>query len=143
MARRNPESPARRSRRKRLRKLRDQIKGWQAGGEHLDWPVCDFPGCAEPRVTEECCYDHSIDGARVDTFLVNDGIIDWQAIDITRRGLRRVELTTVEYTIAVAYMLNDGLAPCEIEERTGLTVKPSNTRFRKIEEVQDALRRAA
>lgn len=138
-----PEDPARRSRRKKLRKLRDKIEAAQARGEHQDWPRCTYPGCEQPRVSEECCYTHSLDHARVDCFLPNDGIIDWQAIDIARRGLRRVELTMPEFEIAAAYMLNDGLAPCDIYDRTGLVVKPSNTRYQKIAAVREALRAAA
>ena len=83
---------------------------------------CRVPGCKDGRVTEHCCYRHSIDipGAEKGTFLANDGVMDDMAIDLAVEGSRVVRLTWVEFEIAVARLMNAGHSYEEIRERTGV-----------------------
>lgn len=138
------DTAERRQRRRALRKLAAKIKSDIASGKLTNHPVCDFPLCEEPRVTDECCYVHSIDGnISAGAFLHNDGIIDWQAIDLVRRGERHVDLTWVEFEIAGAYILMDGETQEELRQRTGVNCRRSGDRIERMKELADALRTAA
>lgn len=134
------EDPARRRRRRALRKLDAKIRAGK-----LTAPACAYPFCEGPRVSEDCCIDHSLDASGTPgfAFLQNDGIIDWEAVEILRRGERVVKATWVEVEIAAAKMLVDGLTQDEIRERTGINFRGGGSRIKKIQEVADALRAAA
>jgi hypothetical protein len=89
--------------------------------------ACAVPGCGEGRVTHDCCYRHSLTGPRTAPDTVpNDGIIDWLAIDIAARGLRRVRLTWVEKDIAVGVILASGGGVQQAQDFTGARVTGSN-----------------
>jgi hypothetical protein len=135
---------ARRQRRRKLRKLANETARKILSGELVGHPECAYPTCRLPRVSEDCCYAHSIDG-RVSgaPFLPNDGIIDWQAVYLARQGARAVRLTWVEYEIAGAYILLDGESQDEMRERTGIHCRSGGERLKRMQEVADVLRAAA
>lgn len=135
MVRKSPEDPQRRQRRRRLKKQTPRLD-----------LMCAVPGCGPGVVGEdesgECCYRHSVEpaaGGHAGVWSLNDGIVDTVAIDITREGLRRVPLTWVEWEIAVAHMIKDGLNYEEIRERTGVNSAFSSARMKPIREIADAL----
>lgn len=137
-------SPERLQWRRQLRKFARKIEVDIASGKLTNHPACSYPTCGRPRVTDDCCYTHALDShASRGAFLSNDGVIDWQAIDVTRRGERVVSLTWVEYEIAGAYMLLDGLAWSDIHERTGVRFSDTGSRRDRMKGLADALRAAA
>lgn len=83
---------------------------------------CHVPGCPEGKITDDCCYQHSLNNSDARTTLPNDGILDWVAIDSAARGLRRVRLTWVEKDIALALILFNGGTLTDAEERLGISI---------------------
>lgn len=127
-----PSSAERRQWRRKLRKDYNKLLAGVLAGRVAEYKQCDFPTCDLPAITD-CCYEHSInDRVQGDAFLDNDGIIDWQAIDVARRGLRVVRLTWVEYEIAGAYILADGETQEEMRERTGITCRRGGERIARM-----------
>lgn len=88
-----------------------------------------MPGCEEGRVTEDCCYRHSLQTtAGGERWLPNDGIIDQQAIDLAVSGARTVGLTWVEAEIAIGTMIARGLSQEEILNRLNINIKAGSPR---------------
>lgn len=137
------EDPARRLRRRHLKQLATLLANDAANGVPV--APCAYPTCFEPRVTDDCCYEHSIDGGAGGhgTFLPNDGIIDWQAVEVARNGWRQVKLSWVEFEIAGALILLDGHTHEEVRERTGVHCRGGGTRIKRMARLADALRDAA
>jgi hypothetical protein len=139
------ETSERRQRREALKRQAARLTAAIASGALKDHPVCAYPTCEEPRVTDDCCYAHAVDGSPANgsnVFLPNDGIIDWQAIEMARSGARVVRLSWVEFEIAGAYILLDGETQDEMRARTGVQCYKAN-RIKRMQEVADALGAAA
>lgn len=104
---------------------------------------CAVPGCDGKRITDDCCYRHSLTGyGEVSVWtLHNDGIIDWLAIDVATRGLRKVRLTWVEKDIAVGIILARGGGVFEVQERIGARVcgSPNSRRMIAARRIAEAL----
>lgn len=83
---------------------------------------CRVPGCPEGKITDDCCYQHSLSNSDSRSTLPNDGILDWVAIDAAARGLRKVRLTWVEKDIALAMILHGGGTLTDAEERLGISI---------------------
>lgn len=83
---------------------------------------CGVPGCKNMRVTDDCCYQHSVGNSDTCTTVPNDGILDWVAIDAAARGLRKVRLTWVEKDIALGMILANGGTLCDAQERLGINI---------------------
>lgn len=128
---------------RRLKKLDTKIRAGIASGQITDYAACTYPTCEEPRVSEECCYRHSLNivGPAARAFVSNDGIIDWQAIAVARSGERVVALTWVEFEIAGAHILADGGTREEMFERTGIHCRHSGDQITRIKELADAFTR--
>lgn len=100
---------------------------------------CGVPGCKDLRVTEECCYRHSLNKSSPN-FLPNDGLIDWQAIEVAAQGLREVSLTWVETVIAAGMILAEGGGVREVERRMHVFLKSSSERLAEARAIADAIR---
>lgn len=103
---------------------------------------CGVPGCTSGRVTEDCCYEHSLQSSAGKRWLWNDGIIDWMAVATARYGWRTVKLSWVEAEIAIGMMIADGLTFEEIYDRLGINLKSGSPRLAAYERVADAVRAA-
>lgn len=121
------------------RHYRDKLKKLQGLGEQ-----CNFPGCTGEKILEDVCYDHALEGlSRTEEFVPNDGIIDWQAIDLAVSGARPVRLSWIENEIAGAMILNEGETFEEMGRRLGITPPKSGTPKRAAYlKVANALRAA-
>lgn len=106
---------------------------------------CAVPGCPHGRVTHDCCYSHSLAGLDNSNTVPNDGIIDWIAVDVAARGLRKVRLTWVEKDIAVGTIFARGGGPEEAENFTGARVTSASTqrRFLAAQRIAEALNRTS
>jgi hypothetical protein len=103
---------------------------------------CGVPGCGDGRVLEDCCCRHSFTGqGNPANDVPNDGIIDWFAIDVAVRGLRRVRLSWVEKDIAVGTMLAQGDGVQAIQDRLGVRVsgEVGGRRLVAAQEIAEAL----
>lgn len=98
---------------------------------------CGVPGCKEPKITDDCCYHHSLYDAHntSPTSVPNDGIIDWTAIDIAIQGARPVRLSRVERDIAAAKLFKAGWSPTAIADHLGVS-HAGLTTGRRAEEVR-------
>ena len=104
---------------------------------------CAVPGCCAGRVTADCCYQHSLAGKGNSRLLPNDGIIDWVAVDVAARGLRRVRLTWVERDIAIGRILAEGGNLTQAERLTGGRVSnvPDSPRVQSARRIAEYLMR--
>lgn len=95
--------------------------------------LCEVPSCEVGKVTDDCCYRHSVQQPwnRPD-IITNDGIIDWVAIDVAARGLRDVRLTWVEKDIAAGVMLAKGYGVHEAQERLGVRISGVTNSRRRL-----------
>lgn len=100
--------------------------------------TCGVPGCTADRTTEDCCHAHGLNKGGRPT-LPNDGVLDWIAIDIAVEGSREVRLTWIEWDIAAATILANGLPASEVATRLGRWLDP--TRGRRVEEIAEAIRK--
>lgn len=131
---------ARRHWRRKLKRDYARLLADIDAGRVPGYKVCAYPTCESPAIGEDCCYTHSVnDKVQGSAFLDNEGIIDWQAIAITRSGERVVSLTWVEFEIAGAYMLKDELTLEEIRERSGVMCRNFGPRIARMRELADAL----
>jgi len=101
---------------------------------------CGVPGCEGGKITEDCCYTHSLQSSAGRRWLPNDGIIDWTAVETARYGWRTVGLTWVEAEIAIGMMIADGLTFEEIYDRLGINLKSGSPRLEAYEKVARAIR---
>lgn len=90
---------------------------------------CDVPGCPDYKITDDCCYRHSIGNSDAGSTVPNDGILDWIAIDAAARGLRQVRLTWVEKDIALGVILANGGTLTDAEERLGIHIAGTRQRY--------------
>lgn len=88
---------------------------------------CGVPGCEGLRVTEDCCYPHSLNKSNP-AALANDGVIDWLAIDLAVEAAREVRLTWVESNIAAARLLMQGCSEQELIARLHMYLKSESRR---------------
>jgi hypothetical protein len=116
----------------------------------LNSPDCEVPGCHDPRdrgrcnaecgprdcENHVCCKRHSgnLKGQAAGRYLSNEGIIDWQAIDVITEGIRVVRLTWVEAAIAVAELRLRGLPENQIKKHLGLGKKCYVSRHAEMNE---------
>lgn len=115
------------------------LRSLPASGEE-----CQVPGCTEDKITEDCCYEHSLDDAHnaLQGSLPNDGIIDWVAVDLAVQGVRPVRLTRVEKDIAIAKMLKTGRSPTAVADSLGVShtsINDSGRRGREVARILKAL----
>lgn len=106
---------------------------------------CEVPGCTRDKEVEDCCRPHSFGQSRVNcgeyaNALPNDGVIDWEAIDIAVQGARKVRLTWVETDISVATLLAQGCPRRIIKERVGTTPSKGTPRA-SLMAIVDAIRK--
>ena len=99
---------------------------------------CRVPACTGSRLTEDCCYDHSLNKS-IAGALENDGVLDWLAIDIAAEGTRLPGLTWVEWEIAAATILANGHPESEIEHRLGSPLRKSPSRRERIRAMAAAI----
>lgn len=93
---------------------------------------CVYPGCQVSRrpALDLCAKNHAGKWAPNratkppgDRWLIrNDGIVDWQAVEIVFNAERAVKLTWVERDIATMMLLGSGFSFYEAALRTGMPV---------------------
>ena len=129
-------------------------RGSDAAREHRQWlrsltvsqDSCGVPGCTNKKITDDCCYKHSVGNSDACTTVPNDGILDWVAIDAAARGLRKVRLTWVEKDIALGTILANGGTLSDAEERLGISIigtrQRHSRRFAAAVKIAEALKDA-
>lgn len=90
---------------------------------------CSYPECKEARKpdTDLCAKYHAAwwspnGGGPKPGLVENDGIVDWEAIEIAAGGERAVKLTWVERDIAIMKILAAGHSYFEAALRVGMPV---------------------